>query len=183
MFLLNQIKFKKILTKDLKKVFKWRNDIFIRSKMLNQKKITYKDHLIWYKKLHKNNSEKIYIISYKQKQIGVAQIKKINLINGTCTWGYYISERSFRYLALLVEYKFIDLMFKNINIRKIWGETLSTNKKILKIHKFLGFLIEGAYKKHVKVNKKYEDVILTSLFKKNWKMSKKRILQSLNIKN
>ena len=111
MFSKQHIKFKQVLSKDLKKILTWRNDSFIRSKMLNQKKISYKNHLKWYKNLQKNNTQKSYIIHYKKNQIGVASIKEINLVNKTCTWGYYIADSSFRHLALLVEYKFVDLMF------------------------------------------------------------------------
>ena len=179
MFSQKNIKFKKIFPRDLKKILTWRNDIFIRSKMLNQKKISYRNHLRWFKNLQKNKIQKSYIIYYKKNQIGVASIKEINSTNKTCTWGYYIADSSFRYLALLVEYKLVDLIFNKKNIRKIWGETICTNKKILKIHSFLGFKIEGIYKKHIKVNNKYEDVILTSLFKNDWNMSKKKILSKL----
>ena len=59
MFSQKKIKFKKILSKDLKKIFIWRNDSFIRSKMLNQKKISYKDHLSWYKNLQTNKTLEI----------------------------------------------------------------------------------------------------------------------------
>ena len=179
MFSKQHIKFKQVLSKDLKKILTWRNDSFIRSKVLNQKKISYKNHLKWYKNLQKNNTQKSYIIHYKKNQIGVASIKEINLVNKTCTWGYYIADSSFRYLALLVEYKFVDLMFNKINVRKIWGETISTNKRILKIHSFLGFKTEGTYKKHIKVDNKYEDLVLTSLFKNDWNVSKKKILLKL----
>ena len=174
-----KIKFKKILSKDLKKIFLWRNNSFIRSKMLNQKKISYKEHLSWYKDLQKNNTQKSYFIFYKDVPIGVASIKQINLINQTCTWGFYIANKAFRYLAVLVEYELIELIFKNKKIKKIWGETLSTNKRILKIHKYFGFRINGIYKEHIKVNNKFQDVILTSLFKKDWNISKKKILLKL----
>lgn len=176
MFSFKKIKFKKILSKDLKRIFIWRNDVFIRSKMLNQKKISYKEHLNWYKNLLKSSNQKSYIICYKDVPIGVASVKKIDLINQTCTWGFYIANKAFRYLALLIEIKFITLIFKNNKIRKIWGETLSSNQKILKIHKYLGFTIDGIYKRHVKVNNKFQDVIITSIFKKDWNMSKKKIL-------
>ena len=179
MFSSEKIKFKKILSKDLKRIFIWRNDSFIRSKMLNQKKISYKEHLSWYKNLLRSDTQKNYIICYKGAAIGVASIKEIDLINQTCTWGFYIANKAFRYLAVLIEIKFIILIFKNKKIRKIWGETLSSNKKILKIHKYLGFTIDGTYKEHIKMNNKFQDVILTSIFKKDWNMSKKKILLKL----
>ena len=179
MFSQKEIKFKKILSKDLKKIFMWRNDLFIRSMMLNQNKISYKEHLSWYKNLLQSKTQKSYIICYKRTPIGVASIKEIDLINQTCTWGFYIANNAFRYLAVLVEYEFIDLIFKNKKIRKIWGETLSYNKSILKIHKYLGFTINGVYKEHIRVNNKFHDLILTSLFKKDWNISKKKILLKL----
>lgn len=176
MFSIKNIKFKKILIKDLTKILIWRNNLFIRSKMLNQKRISYSSHLKWFKNLQKSVNQKSYVIYYKKDQIGVASIKQINSLSKTCTWGYYIGESSFRYLALLVEYKFLDLMFNKLNVRKLWGETISTNKRILKIHSILGFKTEGTYKKHIKVKNKYEDVVLTSLFKSDWNKSKKKIL-------
>jgi UDP-4-amino-4,6-dideoxy-N-acetyl-beta-L-altrosamine N-acetyltransferase len=183
LFSYEKIKFKKILSKDLKKIFIWRNHIFIRSKMLNQKKISYKEHLSWYKNLLRSNTQKSYIIYYKDVPIGVASIKEIDPINKTCTWGFYIANKAFRYLALLIEIKFITLIFKNNKIEKIWGETLSSNKRILKIHKYLGFTINGI-KKYIKVNNKLQDVILTSIFKKDWSILKKILLKlQLNKKN
>ena len=179
MFSKKDIRFRKILSKDLYKIYSWRNNLFIRSKMLNQKKISYKEHLKWYKDLLKSRTQKSFIICYKSTPIGVASVKEINLVNQTCTWGYYIANKAFRYLAVLVEYQFVELIFRNRKIRKIWGETLASNKRILKIHKFLGFTINGTYKEHIKVNKKFEDVILTSLFKKDWNILKKKILLKL----
>lgn len=179
MFSIKKIKFKKILVTDLKKILTWRNNLSIRSKMLNQKKISYNNHLKWFKSLSNKNDQKSYLIYYKEIQIGAAFIKDINFTNKSCTWGYYIGESSFRYLALLVEYKFLDLMFNKINIRKIWGETISSNKGVLKIHKTLGFKIEGIFKKHIKVKNKYEDIIFTSLFKNDWRASKKNLSKYL----
>jgi UDP-4-amino-4,6-dideoxy-N-acetyl-beta-L-altrosamine N-acetyltransferase len=179
LFLIKHIKFKKILLKDLKKVLIWRNSSFVRLKMLNQKKIYYKHHLQWFKNLRKNSMQKNYIIYYKKNQIGVASIKEINSSNKTCTWGYYIADISFRYLATLVQFRFLDLIFNKLQIRKIWGETISTNKRILKIHRLFGFIKEGTYRKHIKVKNRYEDIILTSLFKNDWNIYKKKLLRKL----
>jgi hypothetical protein len=53
LFSIKNIKFKKILIKDLRKILIWRNNLFIRSKMLNQKRISYSNHLKWFKNLQK----------------------------------------------------------------------------------------------------------------------------------
>lgn len=179
MFNLKKIKFKTILSNDLKLILRWRNSIFIRSKMLNQKKISYNEHKSWFKKLKKDTTNKAYMITYDKKKIGVANISQIDNRNKLCTWGYYIALKNYRYLALLVEIKLIDLMFYKFNIRKIWGRTISTNKKILKIHKILGFKLEGLQKEHIKVNNYYRNIVLTSLLKNEWKDRKNKILRKL----
>ncbi len=177
MVLYKNIKFNKISTKDLARIYKWRNKKTIRDKMLNSRKITLKDHLKWFQKLKNDNTNQSFIIYFKNKQLGVASINKIDMFNKTCTWGFYIAEKPFRYLALLIEFKFILWIFEKKKIRKIWGKTIANNKGILRIHKYLGFKIEGIYKKHIKINNKYEDVILTSLFKEDWKLIKKRLFK------
>ncbi len=177
---LNNIKFRKILSKDVLKIYKWRNKKSIRKNMLNSKKIPYKIHLNWFRNLKNDKKNYSFIICYGNKELGVASIKEIDNFHKTCTWGYYIAEKSYRYLALLIEFKFISWMFKKKKIRKIWGETVASNKGILKIHKYLGFKIEGILRKHLKINNKYENVILTSLFKEDWKLINNRLMKKLN---
>tara|TARA_A100001015_G_scaffold32141_1_gene35724 strand:+ start:1070 stop:1618 length:549 start_codon:yes stop_codon:yes gene_type:complete len=174
----SKIKFEKIFPKNYKLIFDWRNTKFIREKMLNPKKISYKEHLYWCKNLKKDKYNQSYIIKYKNKKIGLISIKKIDKKNKTCTWGYYIAEVSYQYLALLVQLKFISWIFDKKNIKKIWGETLSNNKNILKIHKYFGFKVDGVIKKGVKINSKYVDIILTSLFRNEWNKNKKRIFSN-----
>ena len=181
MFDPSNIKFRTINKKDLKLILYWRNSNFIRFKMLNQKKILFKEHRAWFKNQKKNLKNKTFIICYNNNDIGVASINEIDRINKTCTWGYYIAENKFRYLAFFVEYKLVDQIFNKINIRKIWGRTLVSNKRVLKIHNILGFKKEGLHKEHIKVKNKYEDVVLTSLFKKDWNKNKTKISRKFNI--
>ena len=175
----NNIRFKKILSKDILKIYKWRNEKSIRMNMLNSKKISYKEHLKWSRNLTKDKKNYSYIICYKNKDLGLASIKQIDNLNQTCTWGYYIAEKSFRYLAPLVEIKLISIIFEKKGIRKIWGQTIARNKAIMRIHKYLGFKIEGILRNHVKINNNYENVILTSLFKEDWKLIKNRLKKKL----
>ena len=179
---LKNIKFKPIKSIYLKKILTWRNQRDVRSKMINQKIISYSTHKSWYEALKKNKRQKVLIIYFNNLPIGLATIKEIDKVNKTCTWGFYIGEKSFRYLGLLVEIKLIDIMFNRLKIRKIWGETLSDNKKILKIHFFLGFKKEGLLKKHIRQGNNYHNIIITSLFYEDWIRSKKKIFNNFKKK-
>ena len=95
--------------------------------MINQKIISYSTHKSWYEALKKNKRQKVLIIYFNNLPIGLATIKEIDKVNKTCTWGFYIGEKSFRYLGLLVEIKLIDIMFNSRN------HNYSTTNTIAKI--------------------------------------------------
>ena len=73
----------------------------------------------------------------------------------------------------MVQLKFISWIFEK-NIKKIWGETLSNNKKYSKKFTNIWFKVDGVIKKGVKINSKYVDIILTSLFRNEWNKKIKR---------
>ena len=63
-------------------------------------------------------------------------------------------------------------MFNFHQINKIYGHTLSNNKSVLKLHSFFSFKIEGILKKQIIRKGESIDLIITSLFKKDWENSK-----------
>ena len=178
----NKLKFKKITREDLNKVFIWRNSKQIRMQMLNPNKFKYSDHLSWFSGINNKNSKELsYIIKYKKIKIGVASIQKINLKNKSCSWGYYIANKKYKYLALIVELKFIDLIFSKIKVNKVWGQTLISNKKVIKIHKYIGFKTNKVSKKEKKSKKIDKNIIFTSISKKTWLLKKKIIFNKFNL--
>ena len=167
--------FKKIQKFEIETLRVERNKASIRKMMLNQKIISKKNQSEWYKKIQKIKNSKYFVIYYKNTIIGSAYLIDINKINKNCTWGFYIFKKYSGYFGVLVEYKIIEYAFKNYNLHKIYGKTLSTNIKVLKIHKKFGFNIEGILKDHIFIKNKKVNVILTSLFKKSWNINKKKI--------
>ena len=85
-------------------------------------------------------------------------------------------------IGVLMELIAIDRMVYDFNIRKIWGETLELNSRLLAMHKKFGFEVEGVYKDHVFRCGKYIDVYRLSLFGKKWKKHRCSILSLLGIK-
>ena len=175
------INFKKILKKDLKILRRERNSAQIRGKMINQEIISKNNHNNWFEKIIKQKNSDYFNIFYNDELIGSGSIKEINKRDKNCTWGFYIFRKFRGPYGLLSEIKIIERAFKKHNIYKLYGQTLQNNSAILKIHKFCGFKIEGILKKHITINGKKLDIILTSLFKKNWHIKRKQIKKILNI--
>jgi UDP-4-amino-4,6-dideoxy-N-acetyl-beta-L-altrosamine N-acetyltransferase len=169
------LSFKKIKKNEIEILRKERNRAAIRSSMLDQKIISKKKQIKWYRKIQNIKNSKYFIIYYKNIIIGSASLTNISKINKNCTWGFYIFEKYAGYFGVHVEYKIIDYAFKKYHFHKIYGKTLSTNVRILKIHKKFGFSVEGRLKDQIFSNNKKIDVILTSLFKNNWNKNKKKL--------
>jgi UDP-4-amino-4,6-dideoxy-N-acetyl-beta-L-altrosamine N-acetyltransferase len=166
---------KKIKKNEIEILRRERNLSPIRKKMLNQKIISQDDQIKWYKKIKTIKNSKFFSIYYKNLLIGAGSFVNIDKINRNCTWGFYIFKKYFGYFGVLAQYKIIEYSFKKYNLHKLYGQTLSTNNNILKIHKKFGFKIEGTLRQQIFIKNNKLDVILTSLFKDDWIKNKKKI--------
>ena len=181
MYNLDDIQLAKVQFKDIEKLRIERNKYFVRSKMINQKIISKKQQLKWFKLTSKMNTSYYFIINFKGLTIGAGSIKDIDIVNSLCTWGFYIFKKYNGIFGLLAEIKILDEIFMKRKIRKIYGYTISHNKQILNLHKICGFEIEGILKKQLIINKKKIDIIVTALFKENWIKNKKKIVKKFKL--
>jgi len=182
MFNLSDIKLSNIRYKDLEKLRIERNKNFVRSKMLDQKIISHKKQMKWFRLISKNKTSKHFTIYFKKLLIGAGSIKDIDKDNSLATWGFYIFEKYNGLFGLLAEIKILDEIFFKKKIRKIYGQTIVNNKQILKLHNICGFKVEGILKKHLIFEKKKTDIIITSLFKENWVKNRKKIIKKFKLK-
>ena len=77
----NQLKIRKVKIDDIRFIYNLRNDHLTRLSSLNQKKIIYKNHKIWF---DKNWNSFFYLFLVKKKSAGYIKLKKntyIFLIN------------------------------------------------------------------------------------------------------
>ena len=166
---------KNIKKKEIEILRKERNSKSIRSKMLDQDIISKNDQINWYNKIKKKKNSKFFSIYYKNKIIGSGSLINISKKNKNCTWGFYIFNKYIGYFGVLAQFKIIQYAFMKYNLYKIYGQTLSTNKQILKIHKRFGFKIEGTLKNQIFIKNKKINVILTALYRSDWMKNNKKI--------
>ena len=159
--------------KDIDILYKWRNHRLIRNNMIDNRCIQYESHIKWFKKNKKSENTELLILNFKNKEIGFGSIHDINKSNKTSTWGMYLNPNLLNLShGFYLEYLLITRMFYFHKIDKIYGHTLSNNENVLKLHRFLSFKIEGILKKQIIRKGVSIDVIITSLFKKDWENNK-----------
>lgn len=84
---------KKLEKKDLELILQWRNTKEIRSVMYEDHQITIDEHLKWYEKLVVDDTKVARLLTYEEKPIGFVNFTKIDKMDRTCYWGFYIGEK------------------------------------------------------------------------------------------
>jgi UDP-4-amino-4,6-dideoxy-N-acetyl-beta-L-altrosamine N-acetyltransferase len=179
---LDTIKFRDLFEEDLDMILEWRNNHNVRSMMIDDHLISLKEHKKWYSTIKKSNSCKWFIVQYFSKDIGVFGLKDIDTIYNTCTWSMYLSDSMISSgVGVLVEIRAIDLMFHMYKIDRIWGELLSINQGLLRLHKKCGFSIDKIEKNKFLRNGKSVDLIKVSLESHFWKKKKLEFVEQFNL--
>lgn len=129
---------------DLKMVLEWRNSERIHSVMLTDHKITWEEHCQWFDKASKNKPCRNLIFEYCNKPIGYIGYTDYNDVEKTCSPGAYLGVVG-DYVpidaAFVLFYKTMEYAFNVLGMDKLITEVFKTNKKALKMDKFLGFEI------------------------------------------
>ena len=152
---LNKIKLKLHHKYDYKlfnEILKIRNEINIRDNMINNSLINKESHHIWIKNSLKDKKKEIYITKKYQNNYGA-----------------------------LIEYKFLNIFFKNKEYNKLNCVVLSHNQKVIKLHKKFGFISEGLIKDYVYRKKTFIDLCMLGIKKERWFEYKKKIDNILRI--
>lgn len=164
------IKLRKIDTEDLEMIRKWRVSLEISKYMLTDPKITPEDQRRWFKKISNDETCIYWIVQYDSIDIGLLSIFDIDNYNKNCLWAYYIVDINMRGKGIgkNLECNIHDYIFYKLDIHKIIGDVLETNKKILEIHQHFGYVIEGTLKENVVKNDHFYDIIKIALMRKKW---------------
>ncbi|WP_252233975.1 UDP-4-amino-4,6-dideoxy-N-acetyl-beta-L-altrosamine N-acetyltransferase [Clostridium sp. ZS1] len=168
------IKLSKIKKEHLGIIAKWRMMPEVTQYMYTDPVLTLSTQLKWFERINKDETVKYWIIKADNIKIGVINLCDIDYKNKKCTWGYYISEASFRGrgIARTLECNIYDYVFENLNLNKLYSEVFASNEKVIEIHKKFGSEIEGVLKEHIFKNDKMYDVVTMGITKRKWKSIK-----------
>lgn len=165
---------------DLELILKWRNTKEIRSVMYEDHEITIDEHLKWYEKLVMDDTKVARLLTYKGKPIGFVNFTKIDEMNQTCYWGFYIGEKEgVRRAGTVLGLLALDYIFETKGIHKVCAEIIESNRISLNFHQKLGFQEDGRYANYICRDNDYMDVIIMTLFHEQWTERKEAIKKEL----
>lgn len=150
-------------------VLKWRNSPRVSKEMYTDRKITWGEHVNWFKSCQTSKEVKNFLFYLEQEAIGVVSITDIDMKNKRCSWGIYIGEENApKGSGTKMGYFALQYVFNDLKLQKIWVEVLANNAVSLNFHKKLGFHVEGIFRRHILKSGRYEDVVRLALFKEKF---------------
>ena len=142
-----QVKLVTIDASDLDMLRLWRNDPKISQHMLSQDIISKEQQERWFEKVSQDSSQRHFIIWYKDKPIGAANLKALDgkSLESTSAIepGLYIYEDKYRanLLAFAPTLLLNDFSFYDIGVEKLKAVVLAENQAALNYNQKLGYKI------------------------------------------
>nr|MBA3656411.1 GNAT family N-acetyltransferase [Gemmatimonadaceae bacterium] len=87
--------------------------------------------------------------------------------NRAC-WAFYSGVLDRPGIGSRMEAAAIDYAFGELGVEKLWCEVLSTNPKVIALHRKVGFVVEGVFRNHYLIDGAFADVVRLALFRDTW---------------
>lgn len=159
-----------IKEEDLELIRNWRNSTEISQYMYTNDFISKEQQEKWFIKIQTDVSQKVWIIEYGGKKLGVAYLYNIKPAFKTTYWGFYLGDLSVRGAGIgsKVEFNMMQFVFETLGYNKLLCEVFVSNDSVIKMHEKFGFRREGYFREHILKDEKYLDVVSLALLKSEW---------------
>ena len=160
---------------DLDLVHQWHNDDEITDLMGGRKFFISKEReRTWLEDKMFNDRDQLYCaicITDSSKIIGYTSLNEIEHVHRKAFWGGIVigdkTERN-KGFATSAAIQLLKYGFCELNLNKIYGKWLDTNKTSLFMGKMLGFKYEGTLREDIFKGNKYHDIIIMSILKQEF---------------
>lgn len=167
------IQFIRLQKGHLETIMKWRLKPEVSQYLMTDIKHSMEDQHRWFNRINKDDTCRYWMICYKDLPIGLINLAAIDKRHLHCSAGYYIGEMEHRQVGAMILPYLYNYVFKEMRFRKIYGEVMAENDRILQIHKMHGYCQVGIYHDHVFKNGRFHDAVLIELLSEIWLKQKR----------
>lgn len=167
------IKFIKLREEHLEQVLKWRTREDVTRYMNTDIEYDMEQQRQWFERVSKLETEKYWIISVKDKHVGLISLNDIDFVNKRTSWGFYIGEEKERIYGAIIPLYLYHYVFTQLNLHKVIAEVMSDNTNVIKLNKVHGCREVGIFYDHIFKNGKFHDIVLMELLKEDWEKKKR----------
>lgn len=169
----NKIRLRKLQSKDAPLMFEWMQDPQIISNFqidfTNASQKTADDFIA--KDLASDNeTTKHYaIINEEDEYLGTISLKNIDYKNKNTEYAIVLRKKAIGTNVAFDSTKALfNVVFRDLNLEKIYLNCLSENKRAINFYRKVGFKFEGEFKKHVFIKNIWHDLSWMAVLKENY---------------
>ncbi|MDP9202131.1 MAG: UDP-4-amino-4,6-dideoxy-N-acetyl-beta-L-altrosamine N-acetyltransferase [Gemmatimonadota bacterium] len=162
------LRFAKVREQHLELILRWRRQPAVTSVMMTDVDLDMEKQRRWFERISSDQSVRYWIIMLHDKPLGVINLAEINLQHRRCSAGYYIGELDFKQLGAVIPPYLYNHVFLDLRLNKIYGEVVSSNKAVLRMHTLHGYRQVGTFYKHIVKNGELLDIVAVELLAETW---------------
>lgn len=152
---------------DLPTILRWRNHPDIRRFMFTQHEISLDEHRNWFDKASLDPRRSMLIVEDAKQAIGYVQFSKVE--DGSVSdWGFYARPDAPKGTGRRLGVIALNYAFGTLQLHKICGQAIASNKASIGFHERLGFTKEAELREHQYINGEYHTLICYGLLAREW---------------
>jgi UDP-4-amino-4,6-dideoxy-N-acetyl-beta-L-altrosamine N-acetyltransferase len=165
-----QIKLLQLKESHIEKIRIWRMSKEVSSYMYTDPVINLEEQKKWFEKVRFDKFKKFWVVNVDGLDVGLVSLYDIDWVNERCFWAYYLADPSVRGKGVggAIELNILRYVFEQMKLNKLCCEVLSSNEKVLEIHKKFGSKVEGLFREHICKNSVFLDVVRLGILKSEW---------------
>lgn len=148
----------------------WRNSPAVAQYMYTAEPISAEQQQNWYARISQDASVHYWLIYYRDRPVGVANLYAISQRNRSCYWAFYLGEENLHGsgIGAKVELVVLEYVFDKLKLNKLACEVFVTNEKVIAMHEKFGFRREAYLRQHIYKGKAFIDVVGLALLRREW---------------
>jgi|OpeIllAssembly_1097287.scaffolds.fasta_scaffold231041_2 UDP-4-amino-4,6-dideoxy-N-acetyl-beta-L-altrosamine N-acetyltransferase len=151
-------------------ILTWRNSPEVARYMYTDHLITAEEHEKWFQRILNDCRTQYWIITYNQKDVGLVNLHGIDERNRRAYWAFYLADPCCRGKGVggAVEYLILHYVFDELQLNRLCCEVLSTNSRVIEMHKGFGFVQEAYFRQHIIKKGLPMDVVSLAVLREDW---------------
>ena len=161
---------------ELELMLSWRNAPSVRANMYTRHEISIDEHRAWWEKTRQREDQRYFMYENSGAPLGIVGINDIDIVNQHAFWGFYAAPDAPRGTGTSMEFLVLDYAFGVLKLRKLSCEVLAFNAPVIKLHQKFGFMVEGIFRSHHKLDGQFIDVYRLGILASEWNDKRPELL-------
>lgn len=163
----DQAQVRLMVEEDLPDVLAWRNDPAVRAVMFTRHVITPEEHRAWFERTRREAGRELLIAEAAGAPIGFVQFSAASDA-GVSDWGFYAAPGAPKGSGRLLGAAALRHAFESLALHKVCGQALALNEASIRMHRDLGFALEGVLREQHLVEGRRHDLHCFGILRTEW---------------